>query len=88
MDYKNNISFLRTRQASEGTYIGSVRLFPMIRQSFLSDICNLRGGRCKEKPESQFAAKRRKGVRWEMRLHNLDIPLSREGGFQKIGYPF
>ena len=62
----------------------------MISQFFLSGICNLCGGRCKEKPVSQFASKWRKDVRWKnVNLgHILDKPLSHEGGFLKVDYPF
>ena len=45
-----------TEQASEGTHIGSVRLFPMINRFFLSGTRSLCDGSCKEKPRSQDAA--------------------------------
>ena len=49
---KKGLVFEELDMLSEGTHIGSVRLFPMLHLFFLSGICNLCRGGCKEKPES------------------------------------
>ena len=50
-----------------GTYIGSVKLFPMIHQFPSSGTRSLCGGRCKEKPRSQVA------VEWTNELKKKEL---------------